>query len=79
MHKIEIAGVFFHLGYVILRRVFRHEILYYDVTMTYFVTKKKPFIAPHTRSKKKNTILILYNFVLARVLIESFLSRLKYP
>ena len=39
---------------------------------------EKPVIARHTRSNK-NTILILYNFVLARVPIESFLSRLKYP
>ena len=49
LHKIEIAGVFFHLGYVILRRVFRHEILYYDVTMTYFVTKKTLHSTTYTK------------------------------
>ena len=40
---------FFHLGYVILRRVFRHEILYYDVTMTYFVTKKTLHSTTYTK------------------------------
>ena len=73
--KSKLQG-FFYLGYVILRRVFCHKILYYDVTMTYFVTKT---LHSTTYTKSKNTILILYNFFLARVPIESFLSRLKYP
>ena len=39
---------------------------------------EKGVIAPHTLIKK-NTILILCNFVLAPVPIHSFISRLKYP
>ena len=35
--KSKLQG-FFYFGYVILRLVFRHEILYYEVIMTYFVT-----------------------------------------
>ena len=52
---------------------------HYDVTMTYFVTKKG-VVAPHTLSKKNyNFDFMQLSCVFTPVPIHSFFSRFKYP